>query len=100
MERNPQFQKVKKTQEALRYQFISTELDLALTFADIARSTNDEARSEQNLHHAKKALRSARQLLAEANLTPSMSDDINEKMKKLKPFIDGGQLHSHHHEGE
>jgi hypothetical protein len=42
MERNPQFQKVKKTQEALRYQFISTELDLALTFADIARSTNDE----------------------------------------------------------
>jgi hypothetical protein len=33
MERNPQFQKVKKTQEALRYQFISTELDMALTFA-------------------------------------------------------------------
>jgi len=57
MERNPQFQKVKKTQEALRYQFISTELDLALTFADIARSTNDEARSERNLDHAKKALR-------------------------------------------
>jgi len=39
-------------------------------------------------------------LLAEAILTPNMSDDINEKMKKLKPFIDGGQLHSHHHEGE
>jgi hypothetical protein len=63
----------------LRYQFISTELDLALTFADIARSTNDEARSERNLDYAKKALRSARQLLAEATLTPSMSDDINEK---------------------
>jgi hypothetical protein len=91
---------VKKTQEALRYQFISTELDLALTFADIARPTNDEARSERNLDHAKKALRSARQLLAEATLTRSMSDDINEKMKKLKPFIDGGQPYSHQHEGE
>jgi hypothetical protein len=46
MERNPQFQKVKKTQEALRYQFISTELDLALTFADLARQIMKLARSE------------------------------------------------------
>jgi hypothetical protein len=44
--------------------------------------------------------RTPKEVLAEATLTPSMSDDINEKMKKLKPFIDGGQLHSHHHEGE
>jgi len=47
MERNPQFQKVKKTQEALRYQFISTELDLALTLlTSLARQIMKLARSE------------------------------------------------------
>jgi hypothetical protein len=94
MIRKRQFEELKKTQEILRYQFISTELDLALTFADIAHSTKDEARSERNLDHAKKAFRSARQLLAEANLTPSMSEDISKKMKRLQSFVDGGQLHT------
>jgi hypothetical protein len=98
MIRNPKFQELKKTQEALRYQFILTELDLALTFAGVAHSTDDEARSERNLDHAKKAFRSAKQFLAEASLTPSMSDDINEKMKRLQPFVDAGQPHPHDHE--
>ena len=38
MENFPQFEALRRDEEILRYQFISTELDLALTFIGISRS--------------------------------------------------------------
>ena len=39
-----------------QFEFIVTELDLALTFWDIANSTLDEGRATRNLKHAKKPI--------------------------------------------
>lgn len=63
MENFPQFEALRRDEEVLRYQFISTELDLALTFIGISRSTDDEERSECNLNHANKAVEAAKKYL-------------------------------------
>ena len=55
MKGNLQLQKMKKDQQAMRYQSISTDLDLALTFVNIAHSTDGKHRSRRNLNHAQKA---------------------------------------------
>jgi hypothetical protein len=67
---NPQVEHMKETQEALRYQFVSTDLDLGLTFAVIARSTNDEGRAQRNLRHARQLIGRRENLLNKEYLHP------------------------------
>src|SRR5580693_1318533 len=82
-----QFEMLKRDQEALQHQFISTELDLALTFVDISQSTDDEQRSERNLKHARKAVETARKYLGQTNLTAGMREELVEKLQKLEPLM-------------
>jgi hypothetical protein len=56
MESLPQFEALKRNQDVLRYQFISTELDLAITFVGISRSPDDPVRAERNLEHAREVI--------------------------------------------
>ena len=88
MENLPYFEELRRDQEALRYQFISTELDLALTFVSISQSTDDAERSERNLDHAQKAIEGARKYLGETNLTMSMREPLVEKLQSLEPLIE------------
>jgi hypothetical protein len=84
VEKLSQFEILRRDQEALRYQFISTELDLALTFIGISRSTDDEERSERNLNHAKKAAESAKKYLRDANLSTAKREELVEKLQKFE----------------
>jgi hypothetical protein len=87
-----QFEMLKRDQEALQHQFISTELDLALTFVDISQSTDDEQRSERNLKHARKAVETARKYLGQTNLTASMREEFVARLHKLEALL---ASHSH-----
>jgi len=82
-----QFEELRRDQEALRYQFISTELDLAFTFVGISRSADDHERSERNLNHARRAVETAKKYLGETNLTASQRQELVEKLQKLEPLV-------------
>jgi hypothetical protein len=87
MENLSRFEELRRDQEALRYQFISTELDLALTFAGISRSTDDKERYERNLDHARKAIEAAKKYLGETNLKAGEREEIVEKLRRIEPLI-------------
>jgi hypothetical protein len=88
MEKPSHYEELRRGQEHLRYQFISTELDLALTFVGISQSTDDEQRSERNLNHARKAVETARKYLGETNLTAGMREELVENLQKLEPLVE------------
>ena len=94
MEKPLHYEELRRGQEHLRYQFISTELDLALTFVSISQSTDDEQRSERNLNHARKAVATARKYLGATNLTASMREELVEKLRKLDPLLASAQQHA------
>lgn len=87
MENLSQFEELRREQEALRYQFISTEPDLALTFVGISRSADDHERSKRNLSHARKAVETAKKYLGETNLTASQRQELVERLQKLEPLV-------------
>ncbi len=87
MENLSQFEALRRDQEALRYQFISTELDLALTFMGVSQSTDDEERSERNLNHAKKAIAAAKKYLGGTNLSAGEREELVEKLRKLEGLL-------------
>jgi hypothetical protein len=94
MENFPQFEALRRDQEALRHQFISTELDLALTFIGISRSTDDEERAERNLNHAKKAVEAAKKYLGGTNLSTNEREELVEKLHKLERLLASHRPHS------
>jgi hypothetical protein len=95
MENSSQFEALRRDQEALRFQFISTELDLALTFIGISRSTDDEERAERNLNRAKHAIEAARKYLGGTNLSTSEREELVEKLQKLERLLASDRSGSH-----
>lgn len=93
-EKLSQYEVLRRGQDALRRQFISAELDLALTFVRISQSTDDEERHERNLNHARKAVEVARKYLGETNLTATMREELVEKLQKLEPLLASGDRDS------
>jgi hypothetical protein len=79
---------IKERNDEARFRFIITELDLALTFYDIARSSENGAKAERNLAHARTAYQGAMRFLKDANLTAKMRADIEERLNKLAPIIE------------
>ena len=74
-----EFDRVKKGHEVAKFEFIVTELELAMTFCDTALSATTSEKADRNLEHAKQAFQSAIRFLKDADLTPSMSKAIGEK---------------------
>jgi hypothetical protein len=67
-----------------RFQFVVTELSVAITFFEIARSApGDEAKIARNLAHAEHAYEAARRFLEDFMLTEEMEVVINEKLQRL-----------------
>jgi hypothetical protein len=75
--------------EALKLQFITTELELGLTFCEVAKTAGDEVRARRNLLHAREAYEIAKKLLAEARVSPALKQAAELKMGVLEI-----QLHS------
>lgn len=79
---------VRHRYDEAKFSFIVTELDVALTFYDIAQSTRDDAKAERNLENAKEAYEMAKRFLKDAILTWNMRSDIEERLIKLAPMIE------------
>ena len=71
-----------------KFQLISTELDLAITFCAVAATTNDQARSERNIANAERAYASAAYYLG-GDLKVGQNSEIREKLTQLESLLTG-----------
>ena len=75
---------LRQQHEQARVQFIITELDLALTFSQISRSTREPSTSERHKEHAATAYKTALRFLDDMKLKPSEAQAIRERLDKLR----------------
>ena len=66
--------------------FIKTDLDIAITFAQIAQESTDENKAARNLRNARKAYDAVLHFLSTAALTPR-DRKITEKLAWLKSAL-------------
>jgi hypothetical protein len=78
-------EQLERDHDAARFHFIATELDLALTFCEIAIKADNERKAERAAEHAKEAYEAAMRFLPGAHLAPRMNQEIQESLKRLKP---------------
>src|SRR5215472_1402521 len=78
---------LRERQDALRSQFVVAELDLAITFCEVAATTNDPARYARNIANAQEAYSSALYFLKRNHLESTLALEINEKLLRLKPLL-------------
>lgn len=69
-------------------QFISTEIDLALTFCEMASSSRDEENARRRIDRATEAYESAAHFLKRMKNSPAVKDGIVEKIEELKHAIE------------
>ena len=82
-----EYERLREDRAALRLQFISTELDLAITFCHIAIDAEDPAKAERNTTNAHRAYRSASQYLETRTIGPQSSPEIDEKLRRLEQLL-------------
>jgi hypothetical protein len=87
---NSQHDTLRKDHEALRLQFISTELDLAITFCQMAITAENADKAERNAANARRAYQAASyRLESPATIDPKSSPEIDEKLRRLQQlFLD------------
>ena len=71
-----------------RFQLVSTELDLAITFCAVAATKNDQTRSERNIANAERAYASATHHLS-GDLKACQNSEIREKLTRLESLLAG-----------
>jgi hypothetical protein len=74
---------IRQRQEAIRYQLVATELDLAITFCQIATTTNDPASRDRNIANAQQAYAAAVHFLRCSPLEATLGLEIKEKLIRL-----------------
>jgi hypothetical protein len=79
-----QFEALQEMYDALRFQFIAAELDLAITFCRVAATTRETARRKANQAKAEIAYEAAVHSLRGARLTIAMMREIREKTARLR----------------
>ena len=79
---------LKESYDAARFQFINSELDLAITFCQIAVSSEDRSKAERNAQHAQKAYHSANHFLNDTELTKTQRQEIKEKIERLNHLLE------------
>jgi hypothetical protein len=84
---NGNYDMLRRDHQALCLEFISTELDLAITFCEMAISAHDPHKSERNANNAKRAFAAALHR-SEARATGSKSTpEIDEKFRRLERLL-------------
>jgi len=74
-------------QDAIRSQLVATELDLAITFCQVAATTKDPARHARNIANAQEAYSAALYFLKLNHLESTLTLEINEKLLRLEPLL-------------
>jgi hypothetical protein len=72
----------------VKYKFILTELDLALTFCQMARTAyGDEAKSNRNMQNAQRAYEAANHFLQDAGFSKTKELSLLRKVSHLKGML-------------
>ena len=87
MSRERQRAVLAEREKLLRAEFINVELELAITFCEIAASTDDAEKSERNMDHARKAYKAAMHFMRTADGSERLKTQIEEKMKRLQSLL-------------
>jgi hypothetical protein len=78
---------LQQTRAALTFQFIDTELELALTFYKLARSSRRGTIVNRNVANARRAFRTAARVFERAKFSWDWRRRILEKMRRLQPLL-------------
>lgn len=78
---------LRERSDTLRFEFIASELDLAVTFCDGAASTSDPEKRARNLAQAEKAYQSAKHFLEGQRLSEPMHRTIQGKVSALESLL-------------
>jgi hypothetical protein len=88
MAKNGNYSQLKQNLDLTKYQFVVTELDLAITFCEIALSSNGPEKFERNTGNAKKAYQAATKFLDRSYLTEEMRREIADRISTLQMLLD------------
>ena len=80
-------EKLETGHRAAKYNFILTELDLALTFCDMASGANDREKAERNMDNAQRAYEAAKHFLDEADFSGRMKTTLQRKIGRLRTVL-------------
>ena len=75
-------------QKAVRGEFIQAELDLAITFCQIALSSGDREKIERNEAHAQEAHESALKFLGTTQTADAVKKELEEKLEHLQNLLE------------
>jgi hypothetical protein len=87
MNRERQQAVLAERQKELRSEFINVELELGITFCEIAASASDAEKSQRNMLHAKQAYEAAVHFMRTADGSGSLKKQIEEKMTRLQSLL-------------
>ena len=68
-------------------QFVLTELDLAITFCEVALTTSDSYRVGRNAENAQRALNAASRFQHRVRLRPDEQQQVTEKTSHLQSLL-------------
>jgi hypothetical protein len=84
-----EYRSLRDDHEALRLQFISIELDLAITFCQMASTAETTDKAERNAQNAWRAYQAASQRLETPATGLQSHPEIEEKLRRLEQlFLD------------
>jgi len=78
---------LREQQDAARYQLICTELDLAITFCQVAATTKDPTRRDRNIANAREAHAAAVYFFNCNHLESTKRREISEKLLRLNSLL-------------
>jgi hypothetical protein len=81
------FDDVRENQRAAQFDFILTELDMAITFCETALAADTTAKADRNRKHASDAYAAAIHFAEKARFTPKMVLEINGRIRRLKDLF-------------
>lgn len=75
--------------DALRVEFVVSEIELAITFCHSAAATRDPERSHRNRDRAEEAYSTAKHFLGSERVSDPMRRTVQEKISKLEGLLRG-----------
>lgn len=82
------FLELMRDSNATGIRFVMTELELALSFLDIAEASSKADHGERSAEHARKAYRSAEYFLHRLHLLPGEAASIGRQMSRVRSRLE------------
>ena len=73
--------------EFAKYHFVLTELDLAITFGNIALTGNDPLKTERNVRNAKRAYQAAKHFSNKAAFSEKMKREVKDRSTEVELLL-------------